>query len=136
MSNHKIKAEDFELTKSNKDFKKAVITRHNMTSDFTIADLEGDIANLDRLDRESNGQIRVSKAAIDNIERNHKFVSKMSDEQLAVAAYLYETKSVLRKAEKQAKEVKNAKKLYREMMKVVYEKFGFVESNLAEHEQA
>ena len=132
----KIKAEDFELTKGNKNFKKAVITRINMTNTFTIEDLEGDMRNLDRMERESAGQIRVSKAAVDNIERNHKFISKMSDEQLAVAAYLHETKGLLAKAEKTAKEVKNAKKIYREMVKTVYEKFGFVETELPKDEQA
>lgn len=132
----KIKAEDFELTKSNKNFKKATITRINMTNSFTIEELEGDMRNLDRMERESAGQIRVSKAAVENIERNHKFISKMSDEQLATAAYLYETKTLLAKAEKTAKEVKNAKKLYNEMMKTVYQKFGFVETTLPENESA
>lgn len=129
MSKTKIVAEDFELTKKHKDFKKAVITRHNMTSDFTIEDLEGDLRNLDRMEREAVGQVKVSTAAVDNITRNHPMVGKMSDEQLAKAAYLYETKQVLAKAEKTLKEVRSAKKLYNQMIDTVYTKFGFVKSD-------
>lgn len=112
----------------------SVITRTNMTSDFTILELEGDLHNLDRMERESTGQIKVSKAAIANIERNHGFIAKMSDEQLKTAAYVHETRELLKKAEKTLKEVKDAKKLYKEMMDTVYKKFGFVETKLPDNE--
>lgn len=134
MSNKKITSEDFILSKKNKNFKQAEITRLNMTSTFTIEDLEGDMRNLDRMEREATGQIKVSGAVVDNIARNHAFVSKMSDEQLATAAYLHETKQVLAKAEKQLKEVKRAKKQYKEILKTVYDKFGFVETKLPDNE--
>lgn len=121
----KITAENFELTKKNKNFKKAEITRTGMTSTFTIEDLEDDMNRLDRMQKESTSQIGLSKAAVDNIERNHPYIGKMSDEQLATAAYLYETKQVLAKAEKTLKDVKAARKQYNEILATVYTKFGF-----------
>lgn len=121
----KISAENFELTKKHKNFKQAEITRTGMTSTFTIEDLEGDMDRLDRMHKEADAQVGLSKAAIDNIERNHKMVAKMSDEQLATAAYLYETKQVMAKAEKTLKDVKVARKQYNEILATVYSKFGF-----------
>lgn len=132
----KIKAEDFELTKENKNFKQAEITRHNMTSTFTIADLEQDVAGFDKIEREANGQLRVSKAVIDNVERNHEFISKLSDEQLSVAAYLYEAKRLVKESEQRLKDVKKAKKQYADILSVVHEKFGFVATKLPADEQS
>ncbi len=126
----KINAEDFSIKKDNKDFKKAVIERSNLTNEFTIAEMEADEMQLNRLEREMTAQIKVSSAAVDNIKRNHSFVAAMSDEQLATASYLHETKQVLEAAEKKLKEVKAAKKKYKEVKDVIYKKFGFVESNV------
>ncbi len=122
----KIQAEDFSIAKENKkDFKKSVILRSNLTNEFTLEEVEADEKKLDQMEREMNGQIRVSKAALDNIGRNHPAVVKMSDETLAKASYVYETKQVLQAAERKLKEIKNAKKKYRDVKSVVYTKFGF-----------
>jgi hypothetical protein len=130
MSN-KIKAEDFKILKADKkNFKHSTIERGGLTSTFTIGELEGDLISLDRNEREATSQIKLSKAALENIERNHKFVSKMSEEQLATAAYLHETRAVLAKAEKTLKQIKDAKKKYNEVLSTVYKVFGFVETNL------
>lgn len=131
----KIKAEDFKIIKADKkNFKHSVIERSGLTTSFTIRELENDLIALDRNEREATSQIKLSKAALDNIERNHKFISKMSDEALAIAAYVHETKELLAKAEKTLKQVKDAKKKYKEVMKTVYEAFGFVESNVMDNE--
>lgn len=132
---NKIIAEDFNLKKEDKkNFKKSTIERGNITNEFTLEDIEIHMADLEKMNRELTAQIRVSKAAKENVERNHKFVSKMSDEQLGVAHYLAETKEILRKSEAKLKEVKATKKKYEEVMSVVMNKFGFVESNLDKNE--
>lgn len=134
MSN-KIKAEDFKIIKADKkNFKHSTIERGGLTTTFTISELEGDLISLDRNEREAAAQVKLSKAAIENIERNHKFVSKMSDEALATAAYFHETKQLLAKAEKTLKQVKDAKKKYKEVLSTVYTAFGFMESNVMENE--
>jgi len=122
----KIKAEDFSIAKANKkDFKKSTIERSNLTNTFTLEEMEADVRRLETLEREMTAQIKVSKAAIDNINRNHTHISKMSDEALRTAAYVYETKQVLTAAEKKLKEVKDTKKKYAEVKDVVYAKFNF-----------
>ena len=127
----KIVAEDFNLKKENKkDFKKSVIERVNLTNEFTIEDIEKHQRDLDKMAREATAQIRVTKAAIGNVEKNHKFVSKMSDEQLNAAHYLWDAKVLLRDTEKKLKSVNETKKKYAQILSVIYGKFGFVESNV------
>lgn len=134
---NKIVAEDFNLKKEDKkNFKKSVIERVNLTNEFTLADLEAHQAELDKMERELTAQIRVSTAAKANVERNHPFVSKMSDEQLNTAHYLSETKEILAKAESKLKEVKATKKKYKEVVDTVMKKFGFVESNVMNDESS
>lgn len=132
---NKIVAEDFNIKKADKkNFKQSVIERVNITNEFTLADIDNHQADLDKMERELVSQIRVSNAAKDNVERNHPFVSKLSDEQLNAAHYLAETKEIIQKSEAKLKEVKATQKKYREVTKVVMDKFGFVESNVLDHE--
>lgn len=134
---NKIVAEDFNLKKQDKkNFKKSIIERVNLTNEFTLEDIENHKAELDKMERELTAQIRVSNAAKENVERNHTFVSKMSDEQLSAAHYLFETKDIIRKSEAKLKEVKTTKKKYGEVIKVVMDKFGFVESNVLDDVQS
>lgn len=127
----KIVAEDFKIKKqNNKNFKKAIIERSNLTNEFTLEDIETHEVELDKNERELTAQIRISTAAVANVERNHPFVAKMSDAQLSAAAYLAETKDILRRSEAQLKAVKATKKKYKEVKDVVMKKFGFVESNV------
>lgn len=134
---NKIVAEDFNLKKQDKkDYKKSIIERVNITNEFTLADIENHQADLDKMERELTAQIRVSNAAKENVERNHPFVSKMSDEQLNAAHYLFETKDIIRKSEAKLKEVKATQKKYKEVMDVVMSKFGFVKSNVMENESS
>lgn len=132
---NKIIAEDFNLKKEDKkNFKKSKIERLNITNEFTLEDIENHMAELDKMNRELTAQIRVSNAAKANVERNHTFVSKLSDEQLNAAHYLAETKEIIKKSEAKLKEVKATQKKYKEVMGVVMDKFGFVESNLDQDE--
>lgn len=122
----KVDPNDFSIAKvDKKNFKHSIIERSNLTNQFTIGEVEDDMFKLNSLERELTAQIGVSTAVVGNIERNHKFVSKMSDEQLRTAAYLYETKQVLNSAKSKLKEVKNAKKKYKDVLAAVYDKFGF-----------
>lgn len=132
---NKIKAEDFEIKKQNKkDYKQATIVRNNISNEFTLADIDSHLVELDKMERELTAQIRVSNAAKENVERNHPYVAKMSDEQLSAAHYMAETKEIIQKSERKLKDVKATKKKYREVVDVVMDKFGFVESNVMSDE--
>lgn len=122
----KIIADDFTISKADKkNYLDTVIERSNLSNTFTLRELEEDLVKLERQARELEGQVKVSSAAIANINHNHPFVSKLSDEQLQTAAYIYETKDVLRKAETGLKANKAAKKKYKEVIDTVVSKFGF-----------
>lgn len=130
----KLNPDDFSIVKDNKrDFKNAVIERGNLTNQFTVAEVEIDYMRLEQMEKELTSQIKLSTAALDNIDRNHPFVMKLSDEQLATASYVYETKKVKSQAESKLKQVKNGMKKYRDVLETIYKKFGFVQSNVLEH---
>lgn len=130
----KLNPDDFSIVKDNKrDFKNAVIERSNLTNQFTVAEVEIDYMRLEQTEKELTAQIKLSTAALDNIGRNHPFVMKLSDEQLATAAYVYETKKVKSQAESKLKQVKNGMKKYRNVLETIYKKFGFVQSNVLDH---
>jgi hypothetical protein len=132
----KIIAEDFNLKKEDKkDFKKSVIQRMNLTNEFTIEDIENHNAELEKSSRELTAQIRVSKAVIENVARNHPLVASMTDEQLNAAHYLAETKEILAKSEASLRNVSKTKRKYAQTLSVIYRKFGFVESNVIPNEQ-
>ncbi len=136
MSKTKINPDDFSIAKKHKDFKKAVILRGNLTNEFTLEDVETHQAQIVKLERELNAQIKLTTAVVENVERNHEFVAAMSDEQLNVAAYLAENRNLLKEAKKKLKEVEKTKKNYEAVTAAIYEKFGFVESNIIENETA
>lgn len=134
MSKTKINPDDFSIVKKNKDFKKAIIARGNLVNEFTVSDIEKHQAQLDKMERELTAQVKLTKAVVANVERNHPFVSKMTDEQLNAAAYLAENRHLLDESEKKLKDVLKAKKNYKEVVSTIYDKFGFVESNILENE--
>ncbi len=136
MSKTKINPDDFSIAKKHKDFKKAVILRGNLTNEFTLEDVESHQAQIVKMERELNAQIKLTTAVVENVERNHEFVAAMSDEQLNVAAYLAENRNLLSEAKKKLKEVEKTKKNYEAVVAAIYEKFGFVESNIIENETA
>jgi len=122
----KLDPKDFRISKENKkDFKQTVIARDNLTNTFSVGKLEGDLEKLSSLETQMASQVRLSSAAIGNIERNHPFVSKLSDEHLATASYVYETKQTLKQAENKLKEIRRTKKQYRDVLSIIFTKFGF-----------
>lgn len=136
MSN-KIIAEDFKLKKENKkNFKKSIIERGNITNEFTLEDIENHQTDLDKQEKETVAQIKLSSAVVENVERNHPTVSKMSDDQLSAAHYLFETKTILSKSNTSLKSIRATKKKYKEVVDTIMDKFGFVKTNLEKDESA
>lgn len=127
---NKIVAEDFKIKKNNKDFKKAIIERSNLTNEFTLEEIEIHEAELNKNTRELEAQVRITTAVLKNVETNHPVISKMSDEALSVASYLFEARQTLKKSEAQLKSIKATKKKYGEVKNVIMQKFGFVESDV------
>lgn len=123
---NKINGEDFSIKKEDKkDYRKTIISRSNLTNEFTIEALETHQESLKKSEKEIVAQMGLTKAVVENVTRNHPLVAKMSDEALATAAYLHENKQLLAQAEAKLKEVKKTIKKYDETLDVIYTKFGF-----------
>lgn len=128
----KLDEKDFSIAKENKkDFRKTLIARANLTNHFTIEDVEDDLSNLNRMERELKSQISLSTKVVENVATHHPYVAKLSDEQLKTAAYLHETKDVLSKSEAKYKEVKNAQKRYKAVLELIYSKFNFTTEDVS-----
>lgn len=129
---NKINEGDFSIKKENKkDYRKTIINRHNLTNEFTIESIEDHQESLKKSQKEIVSQIGLTKAVVANIAKNHAYIGKMSDEALAIAAYLYENKKVLAQADAKLKEIKKTIKKYDETLDVIYTKFGFVKPEKA-----
>ena len=134
MSN-KINPEDFSIAKENKDFKKSVISRSGLTNEFTLEAIEKHEKEIKESKATLLAQVKLSDAVIKNVAQFHPMIANMSDEMLSKAAYLHETKQVMKEAAEKAKQLAATERKYRLIKKVIYDKFGFVESNILNDEE-
>ena len=127
-----IKAEDFELKEENKkDFKQSVIERNNVSTEFTIEVIENHQADLLKFQKELTAQISLCEKTADNIYRNHEWLKDMDEEKLHHAWMLKQNLDVIEQAKPKLSEVEDQLGQYNELLKVIYDKFGFVESEVA-----
>ena len=127
-----IKAEDFELKDENKkDFKQSVIERNNVSTEFTIEVIENHQADLLKFQKELTAQISLCEKTADNIYRNHEWLKDMDEEKLHHAWMLKQNLDVIEQAKPKLSEVEDQLGQYNELLKVIYDKFGFVESEVA-----
>lgn len=130
MSN-KIDPKDFELKEENKeDFKQSTIERSNVTTEFTLALVEDHKRDLDKLERELDSQVKLCNSTCENIERNHEWIKELTAEQIHHAWMYQENKTVVDDATEKLTVVKEQQASYDELLDTVYEKFGFVKSDV------
>lgn len=127
-----VNPDHFEIAEKNENFKQAIIARSNLTNHFTIEKVEEQQEQLRKMERELEAQLTVTNAVLDNVKRNHPEIFALSDEMLAVASYLHENKVLLSESEGKLGEVKEHLSHYDDVLGVIYEKFGFVESPVEE----
>lgn len=114
----------YKLKKNNKDYKKSVIEKQDVI-EFTIEDADRKQEQYKTYEREWDAQIRVCKATIYNVIRNHPMVEKMSEvERTAVKMYL-DNKEILEQYEPKLKELKKVMKAYVAERKEILNTFGW-----------
>jgi hypothetical protein len=129
----KVNPKDFELKKEDKDdFKQSVIERKNVKTEFTLSLVEEHKNDLLKLETELTAQASVCQATVDNIERNHEFAAKLTDEERHHVWMYVENATVVKDAEAKLKVVKEQLGAYDELLDTVYEKFGFVKTEVEE----
>jgi len=127
-----VNPDHFEMSEQNENFKKSVIARTNLTNHFTIENIEAQQAQLEKMERELEAQLKVTGGVLDNVKRNHPGIFALTEEMLAIAAYLHENRRVFGESKKKLAEVKEHLGHYENVLKVIYDKFGFVESEVTE----
>ena len=116
-----------KLKKDNKkDFKKAVIEKTD-TYEFTLEDADKRQGEYKTYEREWEAQIRVCKAVIDNINRNHPKIAKMPESEIVAAKMYKENDDMIKEYTVKLKELKKAIKNYESERKDILEKFGWSE---------
>lgn len=132
MSDNKINAQDFELKEENEEnFRDSVIERKNVTTEFTITAVEEHKADLQKFERELKSQISLCQKTVDNMLENHEWLKEMDDEKLHHAWMLKSNLDVIKEAEPKLVQVEDQLTQYNELLDTVYEKFGFVKSEVA-----
>lgn len=117
---------NYQLKQPNDDYKLAVIEKSGVTIDFTLLDVEQHEHQLGKMATETEAQIALEKAKMNNIERFHPSVKKMSGELLTAAALYKEAKTYVEKAEPKLAEIKAALVEYADEKAIIMEKLGFV----------
>jgi hypothetical protein len=132
MSDNKINAKDFELKEENKDnFRQSVIERKNVVTEFTVEVVEEHKNDLLKFERELESQISLCQKTIDNMLKNHEWLKDLDDEKLHHAWMMKSNADVIAEAVPKLEEVKNQLAQYNDLLDTVYEKFGFVKSEVA-----
>jgi len=85
---------EYKLIKKNEDPKLALIEKSGITATFTIAEIEGEQATLEKYLKEFNGQLTLEEAKMSNIEDNHPFVLEMSEQDCFTVHMYQEAKSM------------------------------------------
>lgn len=80
----------------NADPRQIVIKKGNIEAKFTIADMEGEQVQCEKIIREIEGKLKLEHARATNIETHHPFVKEMSDKDLLTAHLYYEAQTFLK----------------------------------------
>lgn len=109
------------VTKKIKDKKEVVIESAGHTSRFTILDIEANIAKGEKALKEFEGNAKIHKDIMTNIEAHHPFVSKMSDKELHTIHMYFDAKAHYNTYSDKAKQMKKAIKEEQADLKEVLE---------------
>jgi len=132
MSDKKYNPKDFTVTEVNKDdFRFSVIERSNMKNEFTLADIEAAVKEMERLQKEITSQKNLCQATCDNITTNHPFISELSLEHTHHVWMYQENRVVVEDSVAKLKEVEEQLSEYEKLSAVIYEIGGFVKSEKA-----
>ena len=128
----KFKPEDFVLKGETTNPAEAILERHNIVSEFSLQEVEDHKQDLLKAEKELDGQERVCKATLENIDRNHPHIKEMTEEEMHHVWMYKENLDVQKKAADKLALVREQLEQYNELIDMVYKKFGFVKSDVTE----
>ena len=131
----KLNKNDIELVEeNNEDFRLSVISRKNLTNEFTIESIEKHLRTLEKLKIEAEGTIGLAKATRENVERNHPHVLDIPLEKIQVIWMWYEQKALETELQPKLDEVLEEIQINQDHLDVIYDKFGFIKSDVSKIE--
>jgi exonuclease VII small subunit len=86
----------YKIKEKNEDPKLTVIQKTGLTAEYTLADIERNIEQVNRVITELDATLRVNKAKAENVERNHPFVMDLDETALEAARIYAETREYLK----------------------------------------
>lgn len=116
----------YQIKKREKNFKDSLIEKkYEQKHTFTIADVNAHQEKLEKLYKEIDGQFMLAGAKVQNIEINHPFVKKMSEQDLFTVHMYVENLNITKHAQEKLREVAKQQASYRRELKDIYKELGF-----------
>jgi len=97
---------EYIIKKEEKDPLDTVITKKNISVDFTMREVYADKLRMEKMIKEFEGQLTLSSAKIANIEEHHPFVKEMSEQDLFTAHMYQEQQAIARVMRSKLEELK------------------------------
>lgn len=106
----------YRLLQPNEDASAAVIEKSGITATFTLAEVEAMQSRNRQAEREIEGQLKIERAKMVNIESHHPKVKEMAGVFLTAVALYKESKTYIAQAEPKLAQVRAAIKENDEMI--------------------
>lgn len=120
----------YRLAIKHDNYKESVIEKTGIKGRFTLLEVEMHQAKLQRVLKEIEGQIELSGAQVKNIEENHSFVKRLTDEELHHAALYFEIFSTLKDSKEKLKQVKAALQEYDDETGMILDALGLPKTEI------
>lgn len=121
---------NYTIIESQENFKDSVIEKDNIKVNFTLKEIEHEIAERKRyiLQFKLNREIQISK--VSNIEEHHVEVKELSDEQLFTIHMYFEAKSAIQAFDKKIEEFEKELEERTAEQDEIYTQLGFVKTTI------
>lgn len=121
------KKEDFSVVEENKeDALQTVVKRENISNEFKVGDILSERKSLEKAKLEIGGTVRLAKATIQNIERNHKFITELSEEERHHVWMHQENADIVKQGDPKLEQIEDQLKQYDEIEAIVFPLAGYV----------
>jgi len=114
----------YTIKEKTEDFLDTVITKENMTADFTLREVEAEANRLKKALKELKARSQLENAKITNIETHHPAVKDMGDEERFTIHMYQEAKSVVKVADAKIEEIERALKNYAGELDEIHNQLG------------
>ena len=116
------------LEENKDDFKESIIERGNLTNTFTVSSIETHLKSLEKMEKEGEAQLGLSKATCENVLKNNSFIKKMKPEDIHACHMYHEHFTTANEIEPQLVTVKEEIAKHKEYLEIIYDLFGFVKT--------